>query len=86
MPSIDQLKAELAALRRENARLRDAVSKQNDEIEQTLGKALGYPWYKDDQKNFPGATEANGVCVGEHVAETLAAEAANRLKSCKCRL
>ncbi len=51
------------------------------EVEQTLGQALGYPWYKDDQKNFPGATEADGVCTGDHVVETIAAEAANRIKA-----
>jgi hypothetical protein len=56
-----------------------ACSKQNDEIGQTLAKALGYPWYKDDPKNFPDATEADGVCVGEHVAESLAEEAAKRI-------
>lgn len=50
------------------------------EVEQILGKALGYPWYKDDQKNFPGATEADGVCIGEQVVETLAEEAAERIK------
>ena len=50
-----------------------------NEIEQILGKALGYPWYKDDPKNFPDATEANGVCVGDHVPESLAAEAAARI-------
>jgi uncharacterized protein YdcH (DUF465 family) len=60
-------------------RLRKACSQVNDEVCQTLGKALGYPFYKDDQKNFPGATEANGVCVGEHVAESLAAEAADEI-------
>lgn len=60
-------------------RLQDACSRQNDDVCQTLGKALGYPWFKDDQKNFPGATETNGVCVGEHIAETIAIEAANRL-------
>lgn len=50
------------------------------EVEQTLGKALGYPWYKDDPKNFPIATEADGVCVGEHTPATIAAEAASRLE------
>ena len=49
------------------------------ETEQILGQALGYPWYKDDQKNFPGTTEADGVCVGEHVGPSIAAEAAKRL-------
>jgi len=61
-------------------RLRDAYAKQVHDVEQTLGQALGYPWYKDDQKNFPGATEADGVCVGEHVPETLAAEAAAQIE------
>ncbi len=51
------------------------------EVEQTLGAALGYPWFKDDQKNFPGATAADGVCIGEHVAGTLAQEAADALAS-----
>ena len=54
--------------------------KHDDAICQTLGKALGYPRYCDDQKNFPGATEADGVCVGDHVAESLAEEAARRIK------
>lgn len=74
------------ALRAENERLRNAIAKQNHDIEQTLGQALGYPWFKDDQKNFPGATEANGVCVGEHVAETLATEAASKIESLRVRL
>lgn len=58
--------------------LQQICAKTEHEIKQVLGKALGnYPWYKDDQKNFPGATDADGVCVGEHVAETIAEEAAN---------
>jgi len=57
------------------------------EVEQELGKALGYPWYKDDQKNFPGTTEADGVCVGEHTPGTIAAEASTKLVELKheCR-
>jgi hypothetical protein len=51
----------------------------NSEVCQRLGKALGYPWFKDDQENFPGATEESGVCTGEHVAESIAAEAARRI-------
>ena len=54
------------------------IAKQNLEIEQTCGRVLDYPWFKDDQKNFPGATEKDGVCVGEHVAETIAAELARK--------
>ena len=61
-------------------RLRAACSKEDDEICQLLGKVLGYPWYKDDQDNFPGATEENGVCVGDHVAITLAMEAVKEIE------
>lgn len=73
------LLSKIAALRGERERLRAAVSKSNDEICQSLGKALGYPWFKDDQANFPGSTESDGVCVGDHVAESIADEAARRL-------
>ena len=59
--------------------LEDASRKSNDEICQILGKALGYPWFKDDQDLFPGATELDGVCVGDHVAESLALEAARKI-------
>lgn len=59
--------------------LRDGATKSNDDICQALGKALGYPWFKDDQKNFPDAIEANGICVGDHVAESMADEAARRM-------
>ena len=57
----------------------NAMARENNEICQILGKALGYPWYKDDQKNFPGAAEEDGVCVGDHVAASIAMEAAERL-------
>lgn len=60
-------------------RLRRGIVHQNNAIEQTLGRALGYPWYKDDPENFPDATEDDGVCVGDHVAETLAMEAAAKI-------
>jgi hypothetical protein len=62
------------------------IAKQNLEIEQTCGKVLDYPWFKDDQKNFPGATEKDGVCVGEHVAETIAAELARKYTEAKDRI
>ena len=61
-------------------RLRKACARQNAEICQVLGKALGYPWFKDDPANFPDATEEHGVCVGDHVAESLADEAAKRIE------
>ena len=60
---------------------RQRALKDFAEIEQTLGQALGYPWFKDDQENWPGSTEEHGVCVGEHVPMTLAMEAADRLKA-----
>lgn len=74
------LRAELERLQKEEKRLRWACSKTEDEVQQILGKALGYFWFKDDQKNFPGATVANGVCVGEHVAATLAMEAVSEIQ------
>ena len=63
--------------------LREKGIKYDHEIEQVLGKALGYPWFKDDQKNFPGTTEVDGVCVGEHVAASIAIEAAEKIISLK---
>ena len=60
-------------------RFERACFKQQAEICNDLGRALGYPRYCDDQKNFPGATDKDGVCVGEHVAESLAAEAAGKI-------
>ena len=58
----------------------------SNEVEQILGKALGYPWFKDDQKNFPGAMEADGVCVGEHVAQSIADEAASKIQELQRKL
>jgi hypothetical protein len=49
------------------------------EVQQVCGKALGYPRYCDDRDNFPGATEADGVCPGEHSGVTIAGELAERL-------
>lgn len=72
-------------------RLRTACSKQNSEIEQTLGRALGYPqMYEADgmivAPDYPGAKPIDQVCVGEHVAETLAEEAAKRLEEYRQRV
>lgn len=74
-----QLHLDNELLRVELASLRTACSRENEEISQALGRALGYPRFCDDQKNFPEATEADGVCVGDHVAATLAMEAAGRI-------
>ena len=67
-------------------RLRDGIAKQNLEIEQTCGKVLDYTWFKDDQKNFPDTTENDGVCVGDHVAETIVAELARKYTDAKQRI
>lgn len=69
---------QLAALTQRAERLTAACSKSNDEVCQIAGKALGYMWFKEDQKTFPGATEKTGVFVGEHVAETIVSELAKK--------
>lgn len=61
--------------------LKEVVAKQDAEIQQLLGVALGYPRYCDDPTNFPDSTETDGVCVGEHVSVTLAAEIAAKIKA-----
>ena len=74
--------AAMPELPRTITRLQDTIKGYQAEcyaVEQTLGKALGYPAFADDTKNFPDATEAYGVCVGDHTAGTLAAEAAERI-------
>lgn len=91
---VERLRADLATAERERDRLRKAAVDQNHQIEQTLGAALGYPRYCDDLETFPEATEADGVCVGDLVAETLAEEAAaliaryraalSRIPDCRC--
>lgn len=63
----------------ELARFRHEAALEDHRVEQILGAALGYPRYCDDQVNFPGTTEADGVCVGEHVPATLAQEIVTRL-------
>jgi len=62
-----------------------ALIKESQEIEQILGKALGYPWYKDDPTNFPNATEADGVCVAPNTAASLAMEAVDLITKLKKR-
>ena len=51
---IDEQKKEIAKLNKQVFNM----LKEFYEIEQILGKALMYPWFKDDQCNFPNATEA----------------------------
>lgn len=73
---IAQLRALLEDARRERDRYWTAAIKQSREIEQVLGAALRYPRYCDSPANFPDATPEDGVCVGDHCAESLAEEAA----------
>lgn len=71
----------VSGMEREVAFYKGACERTNEDVCQTLGKALGYyPWFKDDQKNFSGATEADGVCVGDHTAGSLADEAADEVE------
>lgn len=77
--AIATLMSEVKRLKEEDARLRKAWARDNNEIQQVLGRALGYSRYCDDQKSFPGATDADGVCVGDHVAASLVDEAAKRI-------
>lgn len=58
----------------------DRAREESEEIEQILGKALGYPYYMEDSKNFPNATETDGVCVGIETAWSLAMIAADKIK------
>ncbi len=63
----------------------NGYSTTQHEISQALGRALGYPRYADDQENFPGADDSDGVCVGELLAEDLASLAAREIESLKDR-
>lgn len=71
---IEQLQARLAAVEAERDKLKAAWARADNAIEQVLGRALGYPAYG---KDFPDA--ADDVCVGDHVAASLADEIVERL-------
>lgn len=80
-PTEDAIQKRVTELEVLLRRKENMCAKSDDEVEQILGKALGFPWYKDDQKNFPGATEENGVCVGDHIPQSIAAVAAKRIQA-----
>jgi hypothetical protein len=61
-------------------RLRAACSQTEHAVCQILGRALKYPRYADDPKNFPDEADSDDVCTGDHVAVTLAEEAAHELR------
>lgn len=58
----------------------DRMQEELWKVEQILGKALDFPRYCDDQENFPGTTDADGVCVGDLTPGVLAQMAAERLR------
>lgn len=66
--------------------LERGIAQQSHEVLQICGKVLNYPWYKDDQKNFPDATEADGVCTGENVPDIIVQELANKYTEALVRL
>ena len=63
-------------------KLKESFLKNENEIQQTLGKALGYP------PLFPIVSDVDDgeVCVAPHVAATLAMEAAEKIKELKTAL
>ena len=72
---IDNQRGEILRLQKQNA----AMLREFKEIEQILGKALHFPWFKDDPVNFPNATEKDGVVVAGPTWE-LAMHAADKIK------
>lgn len=70
----------------EIGRVKTAYYETNKEVEQALGKAMDYPWFKDDPNIFPGATESDGVCIGDHVTGSIADEAAELIDTLKVRV
>lgn len=67
-------------------RIIDNYKKESEEIEQILGKVLGYPLYIDDPKTFPKATKDDGVCVGIETAWSLAMGAAQTITALEDKL
>lgn len=72
----DEAQRLIKLLRDENKRLGDAYYKTAHEVEQTLGKALGYsPLYPEVSQVDDGQ-----VCVGEHIPQTIAEAAAREIE------
>ena len=67
-------------------RVIEKYKKESEEIEQILGKALGYPLYIDDPETFPNATKDDGVCVGIETAWSLAMGAAQTITALEDKL
>lgn len=73
-----ELARENDALKAEVERLRHAAATTAHDVEQTLGRALRYPPYGPDM--FPDGVPNGDVCVGDHVPESLADEAADLIE------
>ncbi len=83
MDVVQELTARVKALEAERNHARNAYNHLRIEVEQALGKILSYPHLTDDPANWPLATEAEGVCVFEHTAETLVTEVGTQLAALK---
>lgn len=72
---MDSVADRLASQAAEIERLKEGYGRELNEVEQHLGKALGYP------ELYPHVSDVDDgtVCIGEHVAGTIAHEAANRI-------
>jgi hypothetical protein len=77
---------EIERLRAWKEKVIDQARRDEDSICQDLGRALGFPWYKDDPANFPNATEADGVCVGDLVGVVLAEMAADKIAALRAEI
>jgi len=75
----------IRALQEKLHRYSQGYIKELREAEQVAGKALGYPYYKDDLKNFPDCNEEDGVCTGEHTPVTIVMELAEKYKALQSR-
>lgn len=83
---INRVPEAIESMAREIERLRTACATQNYNIEQTLGKALGYPRY-GDLSGPTGDHEADDeVFTGEHIAETLAMEAVKEIERLRAEI
>jgi len=61
--------------------LEDGIAHEDFVIEQTLGKALGYPLMGPEVGG-----DYTTVCVGDHVPATLAMEAADRIRKLQAKI
>lgn len=84
--TVDDQHEELERLTEALTEQRDKWIRSDNDICQILGKALKLMWYKDDQKNFPGTTEKDGVCTFDYVLEELAIMAAEHIESLEAEI